>query len=239
MTADGKTITEALSIPAGEGEHTSAILTLPQGEMKRTGVIVAHGAGNDMRTPLLEAFADGLAREGYPVMRFNFLYTERGRKAPDRYETLVQTWAAAARFFWKRTGKELVSWVAAGKSMGGRVASQMAADHLFSGDGLISPSRLVFLGYPLHPPGDKEKLRDEHLYRIEVPMLFFAGTRDPLCDLEKLHPVLDRLTAPWRLHIVEGGDHSFHVPKSLKRAEAEIQGEIVSEAVRWLGEEIR
>src|SRR5512142_744789 len=118
MTADGKTITEALSIPAGEGEHTSAILTLPKGETKRTGIIVAHGAGNDMRTPLLEAFADGIAREGYPVLRFNFLYTDRGRKAPDRYETLVQTWAAAAGFFSKRMGKGMDSWIAAGKSMG-------------------------------------------------------------------------------------------------------------------------
>ena len=146
--------------------------------MKRTGVIVAHGAGNDMETPLLVAFSEGLAAAGYPTLRFNFLYKENGRKTPDRYGTLAETWRQAAVFFRERLSRQIDSWVAAGKSMGGRVASQMVAD------GLLAAGRLVFLGYPLHPSGNKESLRDAHLYRISVPMLFFAGTRDPLCDLE-------------------------------------------------------
>jgi hypothetical protein len=219
---------ENVSIPVRGMEPTSGILTLPVEDIKRTGVIVAHGAGNDMETPLLVAFSSELAAAGYPTLRFNFLYSERGRKAPDKYETLAETWGSAAAFFRERLSQRIDSWVAAGKSMGGRVASQMVAD------GLLATGRLIFLGYPLHPAGDKEKLRDAHLYRINVPMLFFAGTRDSLCDLERLQPVLNHLTAPWNLHIIEGGDHSFHIPKSADTSQAEIYGGIVQETVRWL-----
>ncbi len=217
-----------VAIPVGERERTSGILTMPAGDIERTGVIVAHGAGNDMDTPLLKAFSQGLAAAGYPTLRFNFLYRERGRKAPDTYETLAETWATAAAFFRERLSQRIDSWVAAGKSMGGRVASQMAAD------GLLAAAGLIFLGYPLHPAGNKERLRDAHLYRITVPMLFFAGTRDPLCDLAMLRPVLDRITAPWDLHVIERGDHSFHIPKSAGTSEAVIYHGIIQETIRWL-----
>ncbi len=84
------------------------------------------------------------------------------------------------------------------------------------------------------PESCKEKLRDAHLYRVNVPMLFFAGTRDPLCDLKRLQPVLGRLTAPWNLHIIDGGDHSFHIPKSAGVSQTEIYDSITQETVRWL-----
>jgi predicted alpha/beta-hydrolase family hydrolase len=203
------------------------------GDIKRTGVIVAHGAGNDMEAPLLVAFSEGLAAAGYPTLRFNFLYRERGRKAPDNYQTLAETWGSAANFFRERLGRRIDSWVAAGKSMGGRVASQMVAD------GLLAAGRLIFLGYPLHSAGDKEKLRDTHLYRVNVPMLFFAGTRDPLCDLKRLKPVLGHLTAPRNLHIIDGGDHSFHIPKSTGTSETETYDKIIKVTVRWLEGEPR
>ena len=167
-------------------------LAVPQGfEAGRTAaVIVAHGAGNDMHTPLLVHFSAGLCRAGYLGLRFNFPYMEKGRKAPDPQEKLVRTWQAAFEFVKNHPQFGTPRIVAAGKSMGGRIASQMAAD------GLISPKALVFLGYPLHPPGRKEQLRDAHLYRINIPMLFFAGTRDALCDLDLLKPVVGRLKAP-------------------------------------------
>jgi len=222
---------QRVSIPVGGSERTSGLLSLPARETKRAGIIVAHGAGNDMETPLLKTFSEGLARAGYPTLRFNFLYSEHGRKAPDRYETLAETWRSAEAFFSGRLGQRINSWVAAGKSMGGRIASQMVAD------GLLAPDRLIFLGYPLHPAGNKESLRDAHLYRIAVPMLFFAGTRDPLCDLEKLRSVLNRIASPWSLHVVEGGDHSFHVPKSQGTTDAEIYERITGETVRWLGDD--
>lgn len=220
---------ETVSIPVvGTERVTSGVLSLPHGKMKRTAVIVAHGAGNDMNAPLITSFAGGLVKAGYPTLRFNFLYAHEGRKAPDSQETLVRTWAAVFAYAEKALAGNVDSWIAAGKSMGGRVASQMAAD------GLLPVGRLIFLGYPLHPANDMERLRDSHLYRINVPMLFFAGTRDPLCSLAKLKDVLQRLGAPFELLTVEGGDHSFHVPASLKRTDREVFDEITGKAVEWL-----
>lgn len=220
---------EKVSIAVGAGSRTSGVLAIPRHGAKRTGVIVAHGAGNDMETPLLAAFSEGLAMAGHPTLRFNFVYAEQERKAPDKYETLAEAWRSAAAFFLEHSAVRGVgSWAAAGKSMGGRVASQMVAD------GLLPANRLVFLGYPLHPAGNKERLRDAHLYGIALPMLFFAGTRDPLCDLKTLQSVLKRMTAPWDLDIIEGGDHSFHVPRSAGTTETEIHDRIVSKTVRWL-----
>jgi predicted alpha/beta-hydrolase family hydrolase len=217
-----------VSIPVGDKDHTSGILSLPGKGRKRSAVTIAHGAGNDMNTPLIASFADSLATAGYPVLRFNFLYKERGKKAPDNWDTLVKTWAAAFSYAKGLFGNTINVWVAAGKSMGGRVASQMVAG------GLLPVDRLIFLGYPLHPAGDKEKLRDSHLYRIQSPMLFFAGTRDPLCDMEKLKNVLQQLKTPWQLFVVEGGDHSFHVPKALHKTEQEIFAQIVQKSLEWL-----
>jgi uncharacterized protein len=96
-------------------------------------------------------------------------------------------------------------------------------------------SGLVFLGYPLHPPGRTDKLRAEHLGRIAVPMLFIEGTRDPFCDLDLLRRVLKKLKAPTTLHIIEGGDHSFRVPKALQRSEAQVLEEVVEVAAGWVG----
>jgi predicted alpha/beta-hydrolase family hydrolase len=202
---------------------------MPGAGEKRTAVIVAHGAGNDMDTPLITSFADGLCAAGYPALRFNFLYKEEGRSAPDRQEVLVSTWGAVFAHARQFLAGKVDLWVAAGKSMGGRVASQMAAEGLLRVDGLI------FLGYPLHPANDTGRLRDSHLYEIDVPMLFFAGTRDPLCSLPLLKGVLERLRAPRELLTIEGGDHSFHVPKSLHRQEEDIFSEIAGKAVEWLG----
>ncbi len=219
---------ERVKIPvAGEGE-TSAVISIPPEEAGKTTIIVAHGAGNDMENPLLAEFSRGLAASGHPSMRFNFLYKERGRKAPDSPAVLEKTWLAAYRFMTESSGLKVDSVVAAGKSMGGRIASQMVAS------GLLPASRLIFLGYPLHPAGSKEKLRDAHLYKIAIPMLFFAGTRDPLCDLTLLKSVLKKLAHPWDLYTIEGGDHSFHVPKSSGLKEEEIFSSIVNKTLKWL-----
>ncbi len=218
-----------LSLALAKGESVSAVLTTP-GVMKRAvpGVIVAHGAGNDMESPLLAAFTDGLAGAGYPALRFNFPYKQKGLKAPDRPEKLEETWLAAFRYFREDAGLNLTKVIAAGKSMGGRIASQMAAEGKLPADGL------VFLGYPLHPAGDKTRIRDAHLYRIGVPMLFFAGTRDPLCNLELLKSVLGKLPASWKLDVIEGGDHSFKVPKSMGIRESETFERMVTTTVQWL-----
>ncbi len=221
---------QRLTIPLAEDESISAILTLPSNKkrMPGVGVITAHGAGNDMETPLLVAFTDGLARAGYPALRFNFPYKEKGLKTPDRPEKLEDTWVAVCRYFREDSGVDVRRIIAAGKSMGGRVASQMAAAKKLPVEGLI------FLGYPLHPAGDLTRVRDAHLYRIEVPILFFAGTRDRLCDLGKLQIVLSKLSAPWKLDIIEGGDHSFHLPKAMGITESDTFAHITKMTTQWL-----
>jgi uncharacterized protein len=220
--------TEKITIPVGDRGNTSGILTRPAAGLQTRAVILAHGAGNDMTASLLGAFAEGLARAGYPVLRFNFLYSNHGKKAPDRPEVLMDAWSAAYKSITEIMGPKVTSITAAGKSLGGRMASMMVAD------GTLHVDSLIFLGYPLHPMDNKEKLRDAHLYGIKIPMLFFEGTRDPLCDLGKLDPVLKKLQAPWELFTIEGGDHSFHVPKSLGLTDDEVFGRIIKKTLDWL-----
>jgi uncharacterized protein len=234
ISDSGKMIMERkkLTIPVTKDESVSAILTMPSNKKRtfRAAVITAHGAGNDMENELLVAFTDRLAGAGYPALRFNFPYKEKVLKAPDGQQKLEDTWAAVCRYFSENLDVHVNHLMAAGKSMGGRVASQMAAAGKLPVDGLI------FLGYPLHPAGDHSKLRDAHLYQVSMPMLFFAGTRDTLCDLTLLQNVLKNISAPWKLDIIEGGDHSFHVPKSKNITEAEIYERIVKTAVQWIEE---
>ena len=197
---------------------------------ERFGVIFAHGAANDMVNPLIVALADRFARAGHTSLRFNFLYKEKGRKTPDSQKVLVETWKAVVAFFKDATGDRCEELVAAGKSMGGRVASQMAAE------GNLSLDRLIFLGYPLHAPGKKDKLRDAHLYDIDLPMLFFAGSRDPFCDLSLLAPVLNRLNAPWHLEIIDGGDHSLSLPRSRAHEQKDTYDRIFKHCGEWLSD---
>ncbi len=219
-----------LTIPVAKDESVSEILTMPPNKNRTltTGVITAHGAGNDMENDLLVAFTDGLTKAGYPTLRFNFPYKEKGLKAPDSQKKLEDTWTAVFRHFQDNTTVNLNHIIAAGKSMGGRIASQMAAEKRLPVDGLI------FLGYPLHPVDDQSKIRDAHLYQVKVPMLFFAGTRDRLCDLVKLQTVLTKLSAPWKLNIIEGGDYSFHIPKSMGIIESDIFDRIGKTARQWM-----
>jgi hypothetical protein len=183
-----------------------------------------------MGHPLLVQLSRKLAEEDYVTLRFNFPYREAGRKAPDSQKTLVRTWQSAFHFLKDHPVYGTETIIGGGKSMGGRVASQMVAD------GILPVSRLIFFGYPLHPPGRKERLRDGHLYRIKIPMLFFAGTRDPLCDLSQLRVVLGRLETRWSLEPIEGGDHSFRLPKSAKRTQQEVFNQVVNKTVAWLSE---
>ena len=162
---------------------------------------VAPGAGGDLDTPFLVGFSREMNARGIATLRFNFAYKEQGRRSPDPEDTLRDAWNAA--FAWaaeQRVGKVF----AGGKSLGGRIAWMCV------GDGMPAAG-LVFLGYPLHAPGKPERLRDEHLYRIAVPMLFLQGTKDPFAKIDLLQKVLKRLGKRAEFHAVEGGDHSFRV----------------------------
>ena len=219
-----------LTIPVSKDESVSGILTMSANKKKiySEGIITAHGAGNDMENDLLAAFAGGMAKAGYPVLRFNFPYKEKGLKVPDKPVKLEDTWTAACRYFKEDSPIKVKHFIAAGKSMGGRIASQMAAV------GKLPVEGLIFLGYPLHPASDRSKIRDAHLCYLEMPILFFAGTRDTLCDLTMLQIVLDKLPAPWELEIIEDGDHSFHVPKSMNIPESDIYYRIMSRTKKWI-----
>ncbi|MBK8252851.1 MAG: dienelactone hydrolase family protein [Polyangiaceae bacterium] len=186
---------------------------------------LAPGAGTTMENPLLVSLAEALADRGNAVMRFNFVYHERSQKRPDPQKKLLETTRAAANFLAQQCpGKKLVL---AGKSMGGRMASLAVA-------GGYTSSGLVFLGYPLHPPGKPEKMRDGHLKNIPCPMLFIQGTRDPLCDLELLSPVISSLGGRAAVHKIEGGDHSFEVRKRDNRTPESVLTEIVNAIDGWL-----
>jgi predicted alpha/beta-hydrolase family hydrolase len=163
--------------------------------------------------------------DGLATLRFNFPYIESGRRSPDTEAVLRDTWRAAFEAAWARRKKESV-W-ASGKSLGGRIASMAAAD------GDIDPAGLVFLGYPLHPPGKPERIRDEHLYRIEAPMLFLQGTSDPFASPQPLRRVVEKLGARATLVPFEGGGHSFEV-RGRKRDPREVGASLAPRAAAFL-----
>jgi len=202
---------------------------LPAGYRASEGscVVLAHGAGTDMHNPLLSFVHLALARHGILAVKFNFPYKEQGRKAPDRMPRLEATWRAAVRAVRDDPRLRPGRLVIGGKSMGGRVASHIAAQGQ-GGDALL------FLGYPLHASGKAEQLRAAHLQRVRCPMLFVQGTRDPLCDLARLEPVLATLKSAIQLHRVAGADHSFRVLRRLKREEIDVWSEIAGVVVDWV-----
>ena len=220
----------AVKIKIENGDKISAIISVPENHVagKGFGVILAHGAQNDMENPLIASVATGLAKKGVLSLRFNFPYREQGKKSPDSQGKLIKTWLSVYAFLEGHKEYAVGKIITAGKSMGGRVVSQMAADKL------ISPDGLIFLGYPLHPPGQKEKKKADHLYLIKSPMLFFAGTRDALCDLTTMKDVIKKIKAEKKLVVIEGGDHSFKILKSMLRNEQEVYNEITEKCFEWL-----
>jgi predicted alpha/beta-hydrolase family hydrolase len=162
---------------------------------------------------------------GVGVVRFNFLYKERKSGRPDPMPKLKDCYTAVvAKLREEVSPKKLVI---GGRSMGGRAASMLAADG-FDCDGLM------LLAYPLHPPGQPEKLRDAHLPEIKMPVICFNGTRDPFCTPALMEAVVQRVKTDWEMHWVEGADHSFHVLKSSGRTDAEVQADIGDKARLWM-----
>ena len=167
--------------------------------------VLAHGAGAGHDHPWMKRVAQGLAGRGVTTVTFNFPYTEAGKRIPDRRPVLE---AAFADMWTTIAGKAEGPMFAGGKSMGGRIASQVAA----LGDFSPAPAGLVFFGYPLHPPGRPEKRRDRHLPDVEPPMLFVEGTRDPFASPEEMRELVGGLPRA-TLEIIEDGDHSLVATK--------------------------
>jgi len=165
--------------------------------------VCAHGAGGHKDDRSMLRLAGALAPRGFEVVRFDFPYREAGSKRIDPMPVLKKSFVSAVEAA-RENAKRLII---GGRSMGGRVASMLAAEG-FACDGLL------LAAYPLHPAGKPEKLRDAHLAQIRCPVLCFNGTRDPLCTRELMERALASVKTPWRMHWLEGADHSFHVLKS-------------------------
>lgn len=188
-------------------------------------LVLGHGAGAGMDHPLLVGFCRAMTDHGVATVRFQFPYMEAGRRAPDPEPYLRAAWIEV--FAAAMAMAEGLPVFAGGKSLGGRIASLCVAD-----DGM--PARgLVFLGYPLHPPANPERVRAEHLGRIGVPMLFVQGTRDPFARSDLLERVLARLGDLATCVPIEGGDHSFNVP-GVREAPGEIGARLAEHAGPWV-----
>jgi len=206
------------------GEETSAVfepsVTAEQGIV----FVCAHGAGGNMNDRGMLALAHALRSRGIGVVRFNFLYKERGSGRPDAMPRLKECFTAVV----ERARQELQpkTLLIGGRSMGGRAASMLAAEG-FVCDGLL------LLAYPLHPPGQPDKLRDAHLPAIRMPVLCLNGTRDAFARRDLMDAALKTVKTKWKMHWLEGADHSFHVLKSSGRADAEVLVEIANAAEAW------
>jgi hypothetical protein len=212
--APAKELRLAVSERIGE---VSARLLHPAGA--RAVVVLAHGAGADMRHAFMEALAARLAARNLASLRFQFPYAEAGRRSPSPGPVLRATVRAALA----EAARLLpgLAVVAAGKSMGGRMSSLLAAEEGLAARGI------VFYGFPLHAAGKPpDAERGEHLTRVPVPMLFLQGTRDALADISLLRPLVARLGPRATLHEVEGADHGFHVLKRSGRSDEQVLDEL-------------
>ena len=212
---------EQLIIPVGEGS-ISAVHTAPT--EPEVLIVVAHGAGTGMDHPFLTGFTGALNDGGAATLRFNFPYREAGRKFPDRAPLAVAAWKSVMAAAEARAEGRPV-W-ACGKSYGGRMASMAAAEGM-------PAAGLAYLGYPLHPPGKPDKLRDGHLYGLTLPMLFLQGTRDTFALPGELEPVAGRIGPTARVLRIEGANHSFEV-RGRKRPPEQIGAELAAPVLDFI-----
>ena len=222
--------TMELEVRIDEKDSVTALLYIAS-KKARVGVtvILGHGAGSNQLSPFMQLFAKGLAARGLDVLTFNFVYMEQGRRVPDQKAKLESCYRAVIEAAGKNKKLKGNRLVIGGKSMGGRIASQVAAADKSNIAGL------VFLGYPLHPPGKPEQLRDAHLKDVHAPMLFVQGSRDAFGTPDELRAVIKRLQLPATLQAIESGDHSLKVPKSSSVPQERVYESTMDEIASWLG----
>jgi len=219
-----------LTVAVNDSESVTAML-YPAAKKDRAGVtiVLGHGAGADQMSGFMRMTAAGLATRGFDAMTFNFLYKEKQRSVPDPKARLESCYRAVIEAAVKHKQLKGNKLVIGGKSMGGRIASQVAAEN---SQGIAG---LVYLGYPLHPPGRPDKLRDEHLKNIKAPMLFVQGSRDAFGTEEEIKTIIKKHRLGATLYVIESGDHSFKVPKSVK-PQQQVYEEVMDEVTRWCRE---
>ena len=212
------------TVPVGN-QSTTAIFESADENLHAPVFVCAHGAGGNVADKSIVALTRALLSHGLSTVRFNFLYREKKSGRPDPMPRLEECFSAVVA----HTRSELhpKTLIIGGRSMGGRAASMMAASG-FNCDGLL------LLAYPLHPPGQPEKLRDAHLSSIEVPVLCFSGTRDPFCTRELMEKAIKTVKTRWDMQWIEGADHSFHVLKSSGKTDAQVLDEVAEHTQGWL-----
>jgi predicted alpha/beta-hydrolase family hydrolase len=215
-----------LTVEFGAGARTTALAYPADSPHVGAALVFAHGAGAGQHSAFMVDFARAISALGVDVVTFNFLYTEQRRRVPDRgpaleacYRAVVQTVGSTFR----RT------WFIGGKSMGGRIATQVAA-----ADADLPIAGLVLLGYPLHPPGRPDARRDSHLPNIRRPMLFVQGSRDNFGTPQELAPSLAPLSPAPTVHVVAGGDHSFKLGRKDAAAQAAVYSDAQRTIVEWM-----
>lgn len=212
------------------GDETTTAVYRPGGADDGIVFVAAHGAGGRLNDKSMLALAKELESRRLDVVRFNFLYREKGSARPDQMPRLEKCYEAVVAKVREELKPRVL--IIGGRSMGGRAASMLAAKG-FDCNGLL------LFAYPLHPPGQPDKLRDAHLASIKVPVLCFNGTRDTFCTPELMTKVLEKLGSNWQMQWLEGADHSFHVPKSSGRSDSAVLnevGEITEAWVKTLGQ---
>lgn len=216
---------QAVTIALDDARHVSGLLQAPPDA--RACYVLAHGAGAGMAHPFLAAVANGLAERGVATLRYQFLYMENKSKRPDTPKVAHTAVRAAV----DKASQLLpeVPLFAGGKSFGGRMTSQAQAEQPLPG-----VRGLVFLGFPLHPPGKPSDERAKHLDDVQLPMLFLQGTRDDFAQLSLLQPLLNRLGRRATLRLFDDADHSFHVPARSGRKDSDVREEMLDGIVAWI-----
>ncbi len=212
-----------VAIPWGDEARTVTGRLLVPADARPPAILLAHGAGTDQDHASLVGLRDGLAGGGHPVLTFNYPYTERGGRRPDRTPVLLACHRAAAAWLRQTAGPDIVL---AGRSMGGRMATYLAAED----DPAVG---LVLYAYPLHPPGRPDRLRQDHLPSIRAPMLFQVGGRDPFARPELVDRWIRSLPNA-TVEVVADADHSFRVPKRTGRSAAEVLEGLIASTLAWL-----
>jgi len=215
------------TIQLDDGQTVSGLLQAPPKPL--ACLALAHGAGAGMGHPFLSAVAAGLAERGIATLRYQFLYMERGSKRPDP-PRIAQAAVRAAVLAARRLVPK-VPLFAGGKSFGGRMTSQAQAE-----SPLPDVRGLVFLGFPLHPPGRPSDERGAHLFNTQIPMLFLQGTRDDFATLPLLRPLVQKLGTRATLALFDDADHSFRVPKRAGRSNEEVFTGMLDTLTAWIDE---
>jgi len=218
-----------IKVQVETGAVTTALVYPADNLPLRASLILGHGAGAGQRSAFMVSVSRALASLGLDVVTFNFLYTEQQRRIPDRAPVLEGCYRSVIEAVRRDVDSARERMFIGGKSMGGRIATQVAAS-----DPALALSGLVLFGYPLHPPGKPDQRRDKHLPSIKLPMLFVQGSRDPFGTPAELSPILAALEPKATLHVVEGGDHSFKIARADAARQAAVLIDIERRIVEWM-----